>query len=151
MMTEQKHQHDVLSARHMALAAGSSDILKNVSGYGDTATLQWLEQATEVTVPGRAIALFSDILQYMAEGKDIAVMPLDKELTTQQAADMLQVSRPFLIDHILQAGKLRFHKTGNRRKILLQDVITYRKQQQQASRKILAELAEQSQASDMLG
>ncbi len=151
MMTEQEHRNDVLSTHHMALAAGSSDILKSVSGYGDTATLQWVEQATEVTVPSRAIALFSDILQYMAQGKDIAVMPLDKELTTQQAADMLQVSRPFLIDNILQTGKLRFHKTGNRRKVLLQDVISYRQQQRQSSHAILAKLAEQSQVSDMLG
>src|SRR5687768_16952292 len=70
----------------------------------------------QVTVPPAAFALFLELLRQMAQGKAVTILPVDAELTTQQAADLLNVSRPYLI-RLLDGKELPFHRTGNRRKI----------------------------------
>jgi|SRR5690625_307022 len=78
-----------------------------------------------VTIPKKALALLSAIIQNMAEGKTISIVPSNSELTTQQAADMLNVSRPHLIK-LLETNKIPFKKVGSHRRILLKDIIKYK-------------------------
>ncbi len=67
-----------------------------------------------------------------------------KELSTQEAADILHVSRPFLIK-LLETKKIPFRKVGTRRKVLLKDLMLYKTKNDEARRKILDELAQEAQ------
>ena len=75
----------------------------------------------------------------MAEGKTISIVPSNSEVSTQQAADMLNVSRPHLIK-LLEAKKIPFNKVGSHRRILLKDIMEYKEQlakQREAQRRRL--------------
>jgi len=71
-------------------------------------------------------------------------MRVNAELTTQQAADMLNVSRPFLIS-LLDQGKIAFRLDGNHRRVQVEDMIEYRRVQQQESKAAMADLAAEAQ------
>lgn len=97
-----------------------------------------------VTVPTKALDLLFYILNNMAEGKSISLVPSDSEITTQQAADMLNVSRPHIVK-LLEDGIIPHKKVGSHRRILLEDLIEYdrkQKEQREASLKFLAEQAQ---------
>jgi len=80
-----------------------------------------------ITIPKKAMSLLSTIIQNMAEGKSISIVPSNSEMSTQQAADMLNVSRPHLIK-LLDAKKIPFKKVGSHRRIFLKDILEYKKQ-----------------------
>jgi excisionase family DNA binding protein len=97
-----------------------------------------------VTVPTKALDLLFYILNNMAEGKSISLIPSDSEVTTQQAADMLNVSRPHIVK-LLEDGIIPHKKVGSHRRILLEDIIEFDrrlKEQRDASLKNLAEQAQ---------
>ncbi|MBR9776813.1 MAG: helix-turn-helix domain-containing protein [Cytophagales bacterium] len=80
-----------------------------------------------ITIPKKALTLLSAIIQNMAEGKTISIVPSNSEVSTQQAADMLNVSRPHLIK-LLETKIIPFKKVGSHRRILLKDIIDYKEQ-----------------------
>ena len=88
------------------------------------------------------------VLAVMSEGKAFSLIPMDKELTTQQAADILNVSRPYL-NKILDLGEIVHRKVGRNRRIKFSDLMEYKKSQEQKSKEALQELANQSQELDM--
>jgi excisionase family DNA binding protein len=97
-----------------------------------------------VIVPRQAFELFLDILGQLANGNAVTIVPVQAELTTQQAADLLNVSRPFLVS-LLEEGKLPFRKVGTHRRILASDLLKYRHVQDEKSRAALAELTQRAQ------
>jgi len=98
----------------------------------------------DLILPRQALALLRDVLTDMAQGHAITIVPTHAELTTQQAADMLNVSRPYLVK-LLESGEIEFTKTGSHRRIRYQDVVEYKNSQLAESKRLLAELAEQAQ------
>jgi excisionase family DNA binding protein len=126
------------------LAAESSRLLAACIGQGETARLRLIDGEADVTVPVSAIHMLVDILNQMAQGNAVSLVPVHAELTTQQAADMLNVSRPYLVK-LLESGKIRFHKTGRHRRIRFDDLMAYRQQMDEGSRNAADELAAQAQ------
>jgi excisionase family DNA binding protein len=106
------------------------------------------KREAKITVPFSAIKLFLEILTQMAEGNAITLIPIHAELTTQEAADLLNVSRPFLIT-LLEKGKIPFHKIGTHRRIRFVDLLHFKELSEKISQKALDELVEQAQELDM--
>ena len=142
--------YDLPNTREARLAAESSRLLAACHGHGESATLRLIDDDKEIVVPVKAIHMLADILKHMANGEAISIVPVNAELTTQQAADMLNVSRPFLIKSILNEGKLNYHTVGNRRKLLFKDVLKYKSQQKLNSERNMSELADLSQELDLM-
>lgn len=88
-------------------------------------------QELELSLPLPAVRLLMGALKELGQGNGVTLTPVSKELTTQQAADFLMVSRPFLIAEILEKGKIPFRKVGNRRRIRLSDLLRYQQEEEQ--------------------
>ena len=85
-----------------------------------------------------------DVNLTVAEGNAVKVVPIHAELTTQEAADMLNVSRPHLVK-LLESGALAFHKTGKHRRIRFADLMVFKTEQDRASAQAMEALAKQAQ------
>lgn len=98
----------------------------------------------EVEVPASAFAALQAVVRDMAQGLTITLIPHDKELTTKEAADILNVSRPFLVK-LLDRGDLPYHRVGTHRRLNVEDVLAYRELRAARRRDKLRELTELSQ------
>lgn len=104
------------------------------------------EQVLEI--PATALQLLGEILTQMAQRKAVTLIPLDAELTTQEAANLLNVSRPYLIK-LLESGEIPFRQIGRHRRIYFEDLIKYKEQIDRQRMEALDELAAQAQALNM--
>lgn len=78
-----------------------------------------------IQIPAAAAKLLLTMLSEMAVGNSINLMPIRAELTTQQAADLLSVSRPFLVKQ-LDEDRIPYRRVGRHRRVLLRDLIRYK-------------------------
>ncbi|MCB1507893.1 MAG: helix-turn-helix domain-containing protein [Hyphomicrobiaceae bacterium] len=106
------------------------------------------DQAEPIELPTGAVALLMDILEAMATGRGVTIIPENAELTTVQAADVLNVSRPFLIK-LLDEGRIPHHKVGKHRRIRMEDVMAYKADIDRKREAVLDLLAAEAQEQDM--
>ncbi len=97
-----------------------------------------------VVVPGEVYSLVVRILTELSVGNGVTILPVNAELTTQQAADLLSVSRPYFVS-LLESGKIPHRKVGVRRRVLAEDVVVFKRKDDAARRKVLDELAAEAQ------
>jgi excisionase family DNA binding protein len=102
---------------------------------------------TEVDLPPALGQLVLDVLTHVARGEMITLVPYGAELTTKEAADLLNVSRPYFIS-LLEKGKIEFHKVGSHRRIRASDVLSFRAQRDVERSDALRELQRLGQEFD---
>jgi excisionase family DNA binding protein len=96
-------------------------------------------------IPRPTAIMFAQILDLLGQGQGVQIIPKEAELTTQQAADMLNVSRPYLIG-LLESGKIPFRKVGRHRRITFEALMEYKRQddlERRAAADDLTELSEE--------
>ncbi|GAA5138128.1 helix-turn-helix domain-containing protein [Alloalcanivorax gelatiniphagus] len=102
---------------------------------------------TDLVLPRHALELLRNILTEMAQGNAVTLMPMHAEVTTQEAANLLNVSRPHLVK-LLEEGVIPFTRVGTHRRIRFQDVMAYRAARATESEAALRALADQAQERD---
>lgn len=91
-------------------------------------------------LPPSAVRLLLDILTQMAAGNAVTLIPYHAEMTTQQCADLLNVSRKHFIDEILGKGLIPFRKVGTHRRVRFEDLMTFKNRDDLERQKALEEL-----------
>lgn len=131
------NQRDVLLAKETHRQLGGVSLGQKES--------VWMQiEGKMVAIPVAAARLMLDIISRMADGKSMAVIGLDDEVSPQEVAEMLHVSRPFA-SKLFDEGAFPSRKVGTHRRALASDVLAYKESEKLARLKALDELAAQSQ------
>ena len=126
--------------RDVALAARTSRKLAALNDSSEPVPVRFGMVETEtVQLPAPAMRLLREILDQMARGHGVTLAPVHAELTTRQAADLLQVSRTHLVQ-LLDGGKIPCRKVGSHRRVRTEDIIAYRRATQSRRRDALNQL-----------
>ena len=130
-----------------AAVEGQRTLAAYLATRTDTQRIQIFDdenRAHQVELPTSALRLLVDILAELADGNAVKVVPVHAELTTQEAADLLNVSRPHLIK-LLESNALPFHRTGKHRRVRFSDLMHYKAARDQASADAMDALSRQAQ------
>ena len=137
--TKQDTQLALVSSRALAPLLGDgglSDTHVHLSADG--------AQAMKIGLPPPIIRLLAEALKEMAAGNAVTLLPVPAELTTQQAAELLRVSRPSLIK-MLDAGKLPFRKVGAHRRVRYEDALLYITNERARRARVMDELVAETE------
>jgi len=128
------------------LAFESSSLLATQKLGNSTSIRICLEddKSKTVSVPASAMRLFLHLLTEMARGNAVTLIPTQAEITTQQAADLLNVSRPYVVK-LLDEGKIPFRSVGKFRRIRFEDLMVYKRKDDEIRTKMADELTQLSQ------
>jgi len=124
------------------LAEATGDLTLTITGAAGT--------SGEMQIPASVLRLLFAALSQMACGQGVSLLPLDAELRTQEAADLLNVSRPYLVG-LLERGEMPFRLVGNQRRVRLHDLMAYKARSDIDRRAALDALARQSQEPGLYG
>jgi len=102
------------------------------------------KDAETVAVPASALRLFLHLLTEMSQGNAVTLIPTHAELTTQQAADLLNVSRPYVVK-LLDEGKIPCRTVGKYRRVRFDDLMTFKRKDDEARAKVLDQLTAEAQ------
>lgn len=117
---------------------------KEIINDGDVVKIKIEGKKGFLNIPKKALSLLFDIINTMADGKSITLIPSDSEISTQLAANLLKVSRPHLVK-LLEEGKIPFRKAGTHRRIEVNNLIKYQSKLQKDRVEKLSFLAKQAQ------
>jgi len=134
------------TAQDSAIARESGRHLSRFARRNRPLTVRVTDAAQEqpIELPAGAVALLMDILEAMAAGRGVTVVPENAELTTVQAADLLNVSRPYLIG-LLESNAIPHRKVGKHRRIRMEDVMTYKQRTDGEREAVLDRLVAEAQ------
>lgn len=137
----ERHETIIPSDEDTRLATESSRIL---SRRGEGNLRVQLDDGQVLPLPRAMAELISHLLVEMSHGNAVTLIPIHAEMTTQEAADFLNVSRPYLVK-LLESNELPFHKVGTHRRVRFTDLKAYKDAKMSARTRDLDELAAQAQ------
>jgi excisionase family DNA binding protein len=133
--------YDRLSQEEVALAGEGARVLAQFTrGRPRALQISVARNAPPIELPPGVVRLLQAMLADIASGRPVQRPPLDAELTTQQAADHLNVSRPYLV-RLLERKEMPFRLVGTHRRIRSEDVVRYKQDIERERRKVLERLA----------
>lgn len=125
MASRTEQRREIERARAARTAAGDLErYLARAATSDDEVKLVLPDGAEAVVVPRRAIDLLVEVLEALGDGQDPSVLPMAKELSTGELADLLGVSRPWVV-RLLDEGRIPYRRVGNRRRVKVSDALRY--------------------------
>jgi excisionase family DNA binding protein len=123
-----------------------SDLRKQIDAIfqGSKKLLLVTSSGERIELPASAAEALKLVVDALARGQSVTLVPHGKELTSQEAADMLHVSRPHLIK-LLDRGEIPFHRVGTHRRVKAEDALVYQDRRDSARKAALDELARMSE------
>ena len=135
----------VASENEAAIAKRAADSLRAIALADKDVELVVSENAKiTVPLPAKAVQAILFMLDAMSQRKAFSVIPHETELTTQQAADFLNVSRPYLT-HLIDSGKIEHRLVGRHRRMKFADLLAYQEQSKAERRQAILERLEEEQ------
>jgi excisionase family DNA binding protein len=126
------------------LARESSRLLATRKLGRTSVRIRLMDEGDAVTVPASAVRLFLHLLAEMSQGNSVTLIPTQAELTTQQAADLLNVSRPY-VAKLLDDGKIPSRRVGKYRRVRFDDLMAFKRKDDEAREKVLDQLTAEAQ------
>jgi len=120
------------AAAKLAAAAPGSDVSIRIDG------------GEGVKLPPSVVRILAEIMEHFAHAQAVVLATREFEVSTQRAADILNVSRPYLVE-LLESGKIPFRRVGTHRRVRLDDVLAYQSEMRARTSRALDELTELSQ------
>ncbi len=141
-MTEAAHPYDLI----LPDAAEIETARTAVSQMAGDGRFELVDRASgeKIVLPETAMALIRRVLMDFAEGRAVTLIPIDAEISPRQAADVLNVSRPYVVK-LMDEGELDHRRVGSHRRLLLEDVLAYRERMRVKRDTAMDELARLSQ------
>lgn len=133
-----------MSARELEMARVAQRCIMEALDRSNAVSIMLTSDGGEqpsVAVPPAALKLIGQLLGAMSEGRPVVLVPGKKELTTVEAANFLNVSRPFVIKEI-EAGRLPHRMVGRHRRIAFEDLVAYERKMREKQRAALQRMAE---------
>jgi excisionase family DNA binding protein len=101
-----------------------------------------------ILIPPGAVRLFMDVLTQLGQGRGVTILPEKVELTTQEVADYLNVSRPYVVK-LIDSGKLAARMVGTRRRVAFEDLVRFDQDDRKLRRAALNEVARLDHAMEL--
>jgi excisionase family DNA binding protein len=134
----------IASDTEAAIANKAAASLASAASAGQDVQLVVREHPNiAVPLPARAVKLIHDVLQAMAQREPFSIIPHEAELTTQEAADFLNVSRPFLIG-LIDRSELPHRMVGRHRRVRFSDLLDFERRSAKTRKEALAAMAEEA-------
>src|SRR5262245_51989800 len=124
-----------LSPESLAAIRKNLDALKEYLAKGQSPIIK-VGKGKEIPLPESLINLISQALTKAVDGKKIVIIEEDDEVSPEKAAEFLHISRPFLVKR-LDAGEIPFHMVGSHRRILMSDLIEYKRKRKERTQELL--------------
>ena len=141
IMARQRKQPSCTRPSDRRAAAACAQALVALRAKRNARTVIRVPGAGDVPLPALVIPIMVEVLERIACGDDAALAVTKRVMTTQQAADFLGVSRPFVVQ-LIESGALPAHRVGTHRRVHASDAIRYRDRQRRRANLALDELAE---------
>lgn len=150
--TSMKQKDKAISAKDRSLARHSLKVLRRIAKVHKKQSrpleLKATEDGSELQIPLSAIDDLEKMFKHISQGNPVEVLSQDEIMTTQQAADYLNVSRPFVVK-LMESGKIPYSKVGRHRRVAFSDLKKYENQQHRIADQKLRELTQQAQELDL--
>ena len=136
------------SAQAQEARQGLSKLLKRYRSQTVQVYAGDKDEEGPIRIPRHAFELFLELLGQMASGNTVTLVPVKAELSTQEAADLLNVSRPYLVG-LLEDGTIPYRRVGTHRRVRLDNLMAYKKKMNATQEEAFDELVQQAQELDL--